>query len=483
MIEAPYLTLVAASRNDDHGGNTLYRTQIFVDSFLEQCERHQLRAELILVEWNPPGGRAPLAEVICWDHQNLWVDCRVITVPYERHVFIRFGRVLPFFQMIAKNVGIRRARGKFILATNIDILFSDELMAVIAQKAFRADRLYRCDRFDVVSTIPKDIPLDEKLRFAWGNLIRRNHRLGPPDVVAPQLEGAPLDVVINAALASGQFDLETEGDSLALIAKASIPPLWLHLNACGDFTLLHRDAWAKIGGYAEFEMFSLHLDSLGVVIAHLSGFRETWLPPPAVCFHIEHAIGSGYTAENQAPMFERIERQGIGWFDFNVIESLFDEMREKRTLEFNTDAWGLRDIPLDETVCTRERIEVRKVPEALQTDRYAPVTAIRPEFNADRPFRVALRRLVHVFDDERAQFDRWIAETTKRAENAEAWAKGAVARAEASEAWAKRNEAWAKGAVARAEAAEVQLGKYRRFFGCLEKLYNKVKFDWFPSFK
>ena len=68
-------------------------------------------------------------------------------------------------------------------------------------------------------------------------------------------------------------------------------------------------------------------------------------------------------------------------------------MREKRTLEFNTDAWGLRDIPLDETVCRRERIEVRKVPEALQADRYAPVTAIRPEFNADRPFRVALRCL------------------------------------------------------------------------------------------
>ena len=151
MIEAPYLTVVAASRNDDHGGNTLYRTQIFIDSFLEQCERHQLRAELILVEWNPPRDRPPLAEVIRWDRQNPWVDCRVITVPYERHVFIRFSRVLPLFQMIAKNVGIRRARGEFILATNIDILFSDELMALVAQKAFRADRVYRCDRFDVDS--------------------------------------------------------------------------------------------------------------------------------------------------------------------------------------------------------------------------------------------------------------------------------------------------------------------------------------------
>jgi hypothetical protein len=445
MSGLPYLSLVAASRNDDHGGNPLYRTQIFVDSFLEQCERHQLPAELILVEWNPPVDRAPLAKAIHWDHQNAWVDCRVITVPYERHILMRFGRVMPLFQMIAKNVGIRRARGEFILATNIDILFSDELMARLAQRDLRADRLYRCDRFDVDSTIQKDVSLDEKLRFAWGNLIRRNHRLAP--LAAPQIEGAPLDVVVNAALASGHFELETKGGLLALVAKESIPFYCLHLAMPGDFTLLHRDAWAAIRGYAEFEMFPLHIDTLGVVAAHLAGFRETWFPPPAVCFHIEHAIGSGYTPENPAPMFERIERAGISWFDFSVIEPFIDEMREKRMLDFNMDAWGLRDLHLDETVCTRERLEVRKVPASLQADRYAPVTALRPQFNSDLLFRVALRRL---------------AETKARSENA---------------------EARAENAEARAEVAEVQLGKYRRFFGPLEKLYNKVKFDWLPLFK
>jgi hypothetical protein len=394
-----------------------------------------------------------------------------------------------------------------VLATNIDILFSDELMARLARKDLRADRLYRCDRFDVDSTIPKDVPLDEKLRFAWGNLIRRNHRLTPLGAV--QAEGAALDALFRAAVASGHFEVEREDGSPVLVAKPSIPLIYLHLNACGDFTLLRRDAWAKIGGYAEFETFSLHLDSLGVTTAHLAGFRETWFPPPAVCFHIEHAIGSGYTAENEASMFERLERQGIGWFDFSVIESFFDEMREKGPLEFNTDAWGLRDIPLDETICTRERIELRKVPEASQADPYAPVTAIRPEFNADRYFRLAFRRLV-----ARAEAaENWAKEAVARAEAAEegakevaTWAKAAEARAEAAEArakedatwakaaearakevatWAKAAEArakevatWAKAAEARAEAAEVQLGKYRRVFGSLEKLYNKVKFDW-----
>jgi hypothetical protein len=393
MIEAPYLTLVAASRNDDHGGNTLYRTQIFIDSFLEQCERHQLRAEFILVEWNPPRNRASLAEVIRWELQNPWVNCRVITVPYERHVLIRFGRVMPLFQMIAKNVGIRRARGEFILATNIDVLFSNELMALVALKAFRPDRFYRCDRFDVDPALPRDVPLDEKLRFAWGNLVGRNHRQGLPGVLARQIEGAPLHVVLRTALATGHFELETERGLLALTANASIPLMGLHLNACGDFTLMHRDAWAKIGGYPEFEMYSLHIDSIGAVTAHLSGFRESWFPPPAVCFHIEHAIGSGFDGKNQSSLFERLEQQGISWFASNVIEPLMDEIWEKRVIEFNTAAWGLRDIPLEETACTRERIEVRKVPETLQADRYAPVTAIRPEWNADRPFGIALRHL------------------------------------------------------------------------------------------
>ena len=263
------------------------------------------------------------------------------------------------------------------------------------------------------------------------------------------------------------------------------------MNACGDFTLLHRDAWAKIGGYAEFETFSLHLDGLGMATAHFSGFRETWLSPPAVCFHIEHAIGSGFTPENQAPMFERLERQGIGWLDFKAIEPFLDEMREKRAIEFNTEAWGLRDIPLDETVCTRERTELRKVPEALQADRYAPVSAIRPEFNADRHFRVALIRL----EDQRAQFHAWAEAAVKRAEAAEGWLAKTKERAEAAEAWlaktkqrAEAAEKRTEAAEARAEAAEAQLerlrvkneqkrrllDKYRRLFGWLEK---------FPSFK
>ena len=50
--------------------------------------------------------------------------------PSVLHRRLKYADRLPLFQMIAKNVGIRRAKGQFVLATNIDILFSDELIAI-----------------------------------------------------------------------------------------------------------------------------------------------------------------------------------------------------------------------------------------------------------------------------------------------------------------------------------------------------------------
>lgn len=405
MANKPYLSLVAASRNDNHGGNTLYRTQIFIDSFLEQCERYQLPAELILVEWNPPPDRAPLAEVISWVQQNEWVDCRVITVPYERHILLRFARQLPLFQMIAKNVGIRRARGEFILATNIDILFSNELMAFLAKKSLRQDRLYRCDRVDIDSEISKDISLDEKLQFARQNIVRWNYRIHPAEFVTPQVEGAPLQTVIDKLLETEQFELEHQDQTPLIIAKENAPLEWLHTAASGDFTLLHRDAWEKIRGYAEFEAYSLHIDTLGIVAAHLCGFQEAWLPPPAVCYHIEHSLGSGFTAEQQEALFDRLESQGITCLHYVIIEFFI----KTRISLYNTEAWGLRDIPLEEMICNRKSIHLQKIAEELQAPALTPMSALQSEFDlAELNFQKILKYFENEVKKERAQVHVWI---------------------------------------------------------------------------
>lgn len=175
---APYLSVVATSRNDDHGGTLLRRMQIFVDGLIAQCRRHHLAAELILVEWNPPANRPRLAQALRWPLDTGPCQVRVIEVPESIHRRFRHSRNLPLFQMIAKNVGIRRARGQFILATNIDILFSDELMAFIAAGKLERNRLYRIDRHDVMADVPHSADMDQQLDWCRTHLIRVNAREG-----------------------------------------------------------------------------------------------------------------------------------------------------------------------------------------------------------------------------------------------------------------------------------------------------------------
>ncbi len=173
-----HLSIVVTARNDDHGVNLLVRMQTFVNALLAQCQRHQLPAELIIVEWNPPGDRPPLAEALRWPAQLDYCDVRIIQVPPELHRRYRHWQALPLYQMIAKNVGIRRARGAFILATNIDILFSDELIRFIAERRLERGKMYRIDRYDIMSDVPVDGSVEERLAYCRSHLIRVNAREG-----------------------------------------------------------------------------------------------------------------------------------------------------------------------------------------------------------------------------------------------------------------------------------------------------------------
>jgi FkbM family methyltransferase len=189
VVPEPYLSLVVTARNDDHGGNLLGRMQIFVDGWLAQARRHNIPSELIIVEWNPPAGRPPLAGALRWPVDSGPCDVRIITVPPEIHNRYEHGANLPLYQMIGKNVGIRRARGRFILATNIDILFSDALAAFLGSQQLKTDRMYRIDRYDAMSDVPAGVAIEEQLAYCRGHLIRVNRRDGSFEV-AP--DGGPV---------------------------------------------------------------------------------------------------------------------------------------------------------------------------------------------------------------------------------------------------------------------------------------------------
>ncbi len=214
---APYLSVVVTTRNDDHGHNPLGRFQAFINCLAAQSLRAQLQTELIVVEWNPPPDRPRLREVLTWPLDGSPCEVRIVEVPAALHGTLKHPEALPLYQMIAKNVGIRRARGEFVLATNIDILLSNQLIDAIAARELKPGVMYRVDRVDVDAGVPAAAPLDELMSYCRTHQLRRHTRLGSFPTTRTG-EGAlfPRDIVAPGSdirLGSGWHVHEGSGDS------------------------------------------------------------------------------------------------------------------------------------------------------------------------------------------------------------------------------------------------------------------------------
>jgi len=301
--------------------------------------------------------------------------------------------------MIAKNVGIRRARGEFVLATNIDILFSDALMKRLARRDLRSDTLYRIDRYDVAAEVPKDVPVEEKLSYCENTVIRINRREGTYNSADGRLDRIypPLFLVFLSALFAPLVPFFLVFDHILVLMgiapdrlKHPLRPfnrlkrlirlkrmhfvakflvtlprvvlkiyarlvrlVWrralfefkrgrLHTNACGDFTLAARNRWFDLHGYAEFDSYSFHIDSLFCHAAICSGLKEEVFPEPARIYHIEHGSGSGFTPEHQEKLWQRIETLKIPRLDDKEFWDMVLNMRAgRRGYLFNGEEWGL----------------------------------------------------------------------------------------------------------------------------------------------
>jgi hypothetical protein len=212
--DRPYLSVVVASRNDMHGGDPLARLQALVNSFSAQCLRFRLSAELIVVEWNPPADRPRLSRVVGVP-ESCALALRFVEVPPDLHGTLSSADRLPLFQMIAKNVGIRRARGRFVLSTNIDIIFSNELVEYLAARRLERGRLYRLDRHDIESDFPIAATLDQQMTYCAGHQLRVHARGGTYAVNADGTQRIRDEDVVGPGVAIGSGWHVREGDAQA----------------------------------------------------------------------------------------------------------------------------------------------------------------------------------------------------------------------------------------------------------------------------
>src|SRR5579871_1769479 len=340
------LSVVATTRNDNHGGSLTQRMQHFVDGFVAQCKRHGLRAELILVEWNPPPERPPLRDALAWPADPGPCDIRIITVPEEVHRSFAHSGEIRLFQMIAKNVGLRRARGAFALATNVDILFSDGAIRFLRDR-LQPGNVYLADRVDVPAEVPASADFGEALQFCEQRAFRIN--AGGLSVVRRAERWRLRDLLKSAVAAPAGYVLTLFEDLFSLGARTRANPRWAlrrvlghgmraaggaprstawvavrgglriawltlsgtfgalarvampFTNACGDFTVMSREDWGRLRGYPEWPIFSWHLDSLLIYQAVGTRLRAKRLGARARVYHIDHE--GGYTAESAAALF------------------------------------------------------------------------------------------------------------------------------------------------------------------------------------
>ncbi len=154
------LSIVLAARNDEFGGNFLQRMQLSLNVLDQLCGRHNLKAEVIIVEWNPPTDEKRLLEVLTPPKS---IPLYIVTVPSEIHKTINGFDEMPMFEYVAKNVGIRHASGEMILCTNPDIIFSDEMIARFAMESWRPACFYRACRSDLSNGDIPDVEIEQQL--------------------------------------------------------------------------------------------------------------------------------------------------------------------------------------------------------------------------------------------------------------------------------------------------------------------------------
>ena len=358
------LSVVATSRNDNHGKNLLYRMQTFVDGFIQQCKTHNLRAELILVEWNPPDDTLPLSQALIFPIEKGPCVIRIIQVPKAEHAKLDHADKIPLFQMIGKNVGIRRAKGKFVLATNIDVLFSDALIEHLKTK-LQLGCLYRVDRLDVPEKLPENTSYDTLLSFCSKNILRINAK---PGTILTKKDGnlkrffqiikkTPcrlLQTVLQSSITDAIKAFKSIGKKTIRWVLCTFYPsntIISHTNACGDFTLLSSQDWAALRGYPEWNTFSWHIDELLIHQARQHGIKEKDLSRNMPIYHIEHEAGSGFSPENAHILFKRLHEKGIPYInDATLIKHVYLLKRSKDNVVYNDIDWGMARLSLEEIV-------------------------------------------------------------------------------------------------------------------------------------
>jgi len=182
---------------------------------------------------------------------NQYCHVRVIEVPSDIHAKYKYFEKRPIHGAVAFNVGIRRARGKFVLPKVGDSFYSEEVIKFLANQILDEKILYRCERYDLRAEFLDKLNIIDDLNEGnfRGNIefIHKKER---------QEFGLPM----------------------------------LHTNAAGDFQLTSKANFFKVRGYLETEdIFSHHVDGFLSFALNACGVDEFELTKDCRVYKVSHS--------------------------------------------------------------------------------------------------------------------------------------------------------------------------------------------------
>jgi len=219
----PKITAVVVGRNDDYMPDFAERLQATIG-----WNSRYLAQETIFVEWNPPADRELLSPLLAQRFAGL----RAYVVSPEIHLALCRNAKVPLLEFHAKNVGIRRAKSEWVVATNADAAFGPDAIRKILETKLSDDLVWSAERIDI-----------------------------------PWREGRATDIGLT--------------DTLRYRRKIPYHPL-----GTGEFAFASKRLWEKAGGYDEsLVRHRIGVDKRGVaqLIAHGARTERA-----GIVFHLAH---------------------------------------------------------------------------------------------------------------------------------------------------------------------------------------------------
>lgn len=229
------VSIILTGKNDNYGGYFEERATLVTKYNLKRLKKINVDYELIFVEWNPD----PTKQLFSQKFTEIDKNIKSYVVDGEIHdSIVGDYEYMEFLEFFAKNAGLKRATGDFIIFTNADVFFDDEIFENLKNLSNLNDKtIYRALR--------KDIKFDK-------------------------LEG----------LGSRHFEEATFRINHCLHKP--------YTDASGDFTMAHKDLFFELNGYDENQKFvKIHKDTRILFSAFKKG--DVDFEMIGSIYHVDHA--------------------------------------------------------------------------------------------------------------------------------------------------------------------------------------------------